>query len=392
VTRPAEDPVLAFLTAVDLAVAEGRLGRLVLGKPTGEVQKWTVRPVTLKGGLRYQLVETRPGADRTTNLLTGELRGRIESALGTQFRSGHLSTEHGSLQLEWRKETPVLSKGKEAAAAKPAAHDRERHRGLQLSPAWTTALGLTEADGRPCRGEEAKLRQVHRFVEVLSHAIPAPVAPEGRPYRLVDVGCGRGALTFAAWQYLRATLPEGTPLEVVGVELRPALAEKTERISRATGCEGLLFRAGTIDTLPDLPFDVVVALHACDTATDDALALAHERGAQHVFVAPCCHKELRPQLSAPAALAPVLRHGILKTREADLATDALRAAVLEALGWDARVFEFVSTDHTDKNLMIAAVRRPEPRPEALGEARDLAAFFGVREQALARRVGMPLSG
>jgi hypothetical protein len=387
------DPVATFLDAVDDAVRSGRFGKLVLGKPAGaDRTKWTVRPITLKAGPRLQVVEQRPGADRTTNLPLDELRAAVAAELGTSFRSGHLLTDDGALQLEWRSGGPVLSRGRTGAAPAPAAHDRERKRVVALDPAWTEALGLTDREGRPKRGEEAKLRQVHRFVEVLSHALPEPVAPEGRPFRLVDVGCGRGALTFAAWQYLRARLPEGTPLEVTGLELRAPLALKIEHVARAAGCEGLSFRPGTIESLPEGALDVVVALHACDTATDDALAVAHERGASQVFVAPCCHKELRPQLSAPPALQPVLRHGILKTREADLATDALRAAVLEAVGWEARVFEFVSTEHTDKNLMIAASRRAAPRPEAREEVVALAAFFGVREQSLAKRVGIDLAG
>ncbi len=387
------DPVAAFLDAVDLAVREGRLGKLVLGKPAGpDRTRWTARPVVVKAGARMQVVESRPGADRTTNLPPESLREAVAAELGTAFRSGHLLTDQGALQIEWRSGGPVLSRGRAAAPAAPAGHDRERRRVVALDPRWTEGLGLTDASGRPRRGEEAKLRQVHRFVEVLSHVLPEPVAPEGRPFRLVDVGCGRGALTFAAWAWLRDRLPPEVPLEVTGLELRAPLAAKIEQVARAAECEGLSFRPGTIASLPDGEIDIVVALHACDTATDDALAVAHERGAAHVLVAPCCHKELRPQLEVPPALAPVLRHGILKTREADLATDALRAAVLEAVGWEARVFEFVSAEHTDKNLMIAASRRERPRAEAVEEARALAAFFGVRRQALAARVGLDLAG
>jgi hypothetical protein len=137
----------------------------------------------------------------------------------------------------------------------------------------------------------------------------------------------------------------------------------------------------------------VIALHACDTATDDALAAGIGAGARWLLAAPCCHKELRPQLRSEP-LAPVLQHGILRTREAEIATDALRAAVLEARGYSARVFEFVSTEHTDKNLMIAAVRRdgasPDPDPAAGEAVRSLAAFYGVERQRLADRLGVPL--
>jgi SAM-dependent methyltransferase len=232
---------------------------------------------------------------------------------------------------------------------------------------------------------EGKHRQILRFVEVLDHLLGDAERAPG--LRVVDLGCGKGYLTFATWQYLR---DRGWPdAQVTGIELRPELAAKTERIARSLGCEGLSFRAGSIaDAQVDA--DVIIALHACDTATDDALALGVERSARLLLVAPCCHKEVRPQLRAPPALSPVLKHGILRTREAEIATDALRAALLEARGYDARVFEFVSTEHTDKNLMITAVRRPAPVEGADARVRELAAFYGIRAQRLAGRLGIAL--
>jgi SAM-dependent methyltransferase len=207
--------------------------------------------------------------------------------------------------------------------------------------------------------------------------------------RWVDVGCGSGALTFATWEYLRHS--GFGAAEVVGVELRPALAEKAERIARQLGCEGLSFVAGEASAVELGAVDGVVALHACDTATDEALARGVLGGARWLLVAPCCHRELRPQLTGPPALAPALRHGILRTREAEIATDALRAAVLEARGFEARVFEFVSSEHTDKNLMIAATRRGEPQPGASDAVRELARHYGVTRQRLAERLGVGLA-
>jgi hypothetical protein len=234
---------------------------------------------------------------------------------------------------------------------------------------------------------EPKLRQVARFTEILAPWLPRPDTP-GQEIRAVDVGSGRGWLTFATWQTLAGL---GWRPEVVGVELRPALAAKTEGIARALGCDGLSFRAGEVAAADLTGVDVVIALHACDTATDDALALGVEAGAGWMLVAPCCHRELRPQLAPPEVMRGVLRHGILRTREAEIATDALRAALLEARGYDARVFEFVSTEHTDKNLVIAASRRAATDPEAEERARSLAAFYGVDRQRLADRLGLSLT-
>jgi hypothetical protein len=235
---------------------------------------------------------------------------------------------------------------------------------------------------------ESKLRQVARFTEILTPWLPRPTS-DGQPFRAVDVGSGRGWLTFATWQTLGAL---GWRPEVVGVELRPALAAKTEQVARDLGCEGLSFRPGEVAAADLERADLVIALHACDTATDDALALGVEAGAGRILVAPCCHKEVRPQMAPPEVLQGVLRHGILRTREAEIATDALRAALLEAVGYEARVFEFVSTEHTDKNLVIAASRREVGDPAAADRARSLAAFYGIRRQRLAERLGVDLTG
>jgi hypothetical protein len=155
----------------------------------------------------------------------------------------------------------------------------------------------------------------------------------------------------------------------------------------------LEFVAGTIaDTTVD-PIDVLIALHACDIATDDAIARGIAAQAALIVVAPCCHKELSSQVTAPAVLAPALRHGIFHERQAEFVTDALRTLLLEWAGYDTRAFEFISTEHTAKNLMIAAVRRPPAgdREPAAGRVREFARFYGVRRQQLARRLDFPLA-
>lgn len=380
------DPVAAWLAALRDALERGVLAKLVLAAPTSPEgpRRIEARRVRLRAGSRVQLVAREPGRDRTRNLPDDEAVAEVEGLLGAAFRAAHLHTTERTLQLEWRKGAPRLTEGPSAHAEAPAeAHDRAKKRVIEPDPRWLAALGVTGPAGRPTRGMEGKLRQIHRFVEVLDHLLDGVPSPG---LRVVDLGCGRGTLTFATWQYLRDR--GWRDAEVVGIELRPALAAKAEGAARSLGAAGLSFRAGSIAETDLGRPDVVVALHACDTATDDALARGIEAGARLLLAAPCCHKEVRPQLAAPAALGPVLRHGILRTREAEIATDALRAALLEVAGYDARVFEFVSTEHTDKNLMIAAVRRPAPVEGALDRARALAAFYGIGHQRLADRLGL----
>jgi SAM-dependent methyltransferase len=214
--------------------------------------------------------------------------------------------------------------------------------------------------------------------------------PAGRPVEVADMGCGKGYLTFATWQYFHDTAR--TPAHVRGIELRPELVELCNQAAREGGCDGLEFTAGTIADTACGAVDVLIALHACDTATDDAIAQGVAVNAAVIVVAPCCHKELSPQLTAPTALEPVLRHGIFHERQAEFVTDALRLLLLEWAGYEPRAFEFVPTEHTPKNLMIAAVRRASPpdRNAAASRVRALAAAYGIRHQHLARSLGFPL--
>ena len=379
-------PVVEALRA---ALDSGTFVLLVLAAPDDpEIRTVRARRVTLARGEMLQLVFRHADRDRTRNVPIADGVQAIEELLPA-FGAAHLYTTGEVVHAERTADGKVrVRRGPpEHAAPPPVAHDRPKRRPVELDPRWLAALGVTRADGRPVKGMEAKLRQVARFTEILVPWLPRPETT-GEAFRTVDVGSGRGWLTFAAWQTLASL---GWRPAVTGVELRPTLAAKTERIARELGCEGLSFRAGEVAGADLRGADLVIALHACDTATDDALALGVEAGAGWILVAPCCHRELRPQMKPPEVLHGILRHGILRTREAEIATDALRAALLEAAGYEARVFEFVSTEHTDKNLVIAASRRGAADPAAAERAQSLAAFYGITHQRLADRLGVSLS-
>jgi hypothetical protein len=330
--------------------------------------------------------------------------------LNGEFRAANVFTTGQSALLELRDgQKPRLVIGQPRHVAAPeATHDRAKNRLVdpKRSP-WLHALGVTTAEGRVCAGMEAKFRQINKFVEILqplaartTRARADSVPPEGivigktqaaRSLTLVDMGCGKAYLTFAAYDLLRRA--GWDELSVRGIDARPELVGLCRRTALECGFDGLEFEAGTIESTSLDRVDVLVALHACDTATDDAIAKGVQAGASLILVAPCCHKELRPQLRPPPVLAETLKHGILRERQAEFVTDALRAALLEWAGYDTKVFEFISTDHTAKNLMIAAERRRNPtRPgEESDQVRDLAAFYGIRSQRLAVQLGFDLT-
>ena len=267
----------------------------------------------------------------------------------------------------------------------PAAeHDREKQTAIEVEKsAWLTSLGVTNAKGEVRAGMAPKLRQIQRFAELLGHLLDeSPLLRDRRELCVADMGAGKGYLTFAAAELFRT---RGVTAEVIGVEVRPDLVDLTNRVAREHGFEGLRFERGAIgEFTPSKNPDVLIALHACDTATDDALALAVRAETSLILAAPCCHKEVRAQLTPPAILRDVLRHGILAEREAEIVTDGLRALVLEIHGYAAKIFEFISPEETSKNLMLSAHRRarsedPEPLREKL---RELMIFYGIRRQRL----------
>jgi SAM-dependent methyltransferase len=422
-----------FLTLLRTAVSDGSLEKLTLGKHRGDdatLHNVFVRPVALKTGPQLCFVWRHATRDITKNLPPTEALAQIESLLGSTFLDAHLFTTSQTAQLECepdgRSRLAVKTVVAGPRAAESGGHDRQKSHLIPSTSSWLRALGVTNDRGQPRAGMTAKFRQIQKFTELLRDLLdeakilpgsapsshereprdgpsrhaqgPEPVEGLGalslsngrvddRPLRIVDMGCGKGYLTFAL-----ATLL-GARAEVLGVEVRPELVAPANDLARTQGLAQLRFAAGSIADTPLEGVDVVIALHACDTATDDALARGLAAGASLLVVAPCCQKELRPQLTAPPVLADALRHGIFQERQAEFVTDALRAQLLEWAGYRTKVFEFISTEHTPKNLMLAAIKSG-PRGTAddarAQRLRDFARFYGIRTQRLATHLAFPL--
>jgi hypothetical protein len=384
-----------FLTQLHASVDDASFVKLTLGHPSesaSELKKLFFRPVLIRAEKRCCIVSRFKTRDETRNVSFGEALEAVEAQLGTAFLSAHLATESEEAQLELsgfgKKErlrvTPV------AHAPALLGHDRIKPRWVDPRGRYLSALGVTDPAGKIRMSE--KFRQIERFVDLLASAFrESALASEARrssaqePITLCDMGSGKGYLTFAAYDYFQRVA--GLPLKVTGVEARPDLVKLCNRVADECGFAQLRFLQSTIEELPPaLPLDILVALHACDTATDDALAAGVRAGSSIILVAPCCHKELRPQVDQAAATGPlrdVLRYGIFAERHSEIATDALRALLLEHAGYRVRVSEFVAAEHTAKNVMIIATRRPDPLSagmlaEIAGRISELKAFYGIQ--------------
>jgi Methyltransferase domain len=330
-------------------VLDEGLARAVLSKPrrASPYSRVTVRPVLVADELRYQF-EYRHGDKAThANLLPLEAETELGSLIHRDFRQALLQTaEHDYQVLDGKK---MLRR---PPTRKPSdlTHNRRK---LRLLPEdepvpFLVELGVMTPDGKVRARRYDKFRQINRFLELVDDVIP------NRPLRIVDFGSGKSYLTFALYHLL--AIVRGLDVDVVGLDLKEDVIERCRSLAATLGYERLRFDVGDIGLFEGEPADVVVSLHACDTATDAALARAVRWGAETILAVPCCQHELYEQVRDDT-LSPLLSRGILRERFAALATDAARAELLEAVGYDAQVIEFVDLEHTAKNLLIRATRR-----------------------------------
>jgi len=373
-----------FLEKLRDSLESGTFLKLTLSESANaDLRNVYARFVELREGRRVQFVRRHARRDETKNVSPGEAAGVVAAELDGGFMRAYLFTTTGDWQWRGPGDGQLKAKRPSLTTQPALEHDRPKATSLGTAP-WLTQLGVTAPDGTPRPGMSDKLRQIERFTELLGHLVDGGPLREAKHVRMVDLGAGKGYLTFAAHELFRQ---RGMEIQTTGVELRPELVEETNRIARGLGLDGLKFVAGDIASfVPDGGLDVLVALHACNTATDDALYLGVDNGAQLILAAPCCHQELRPQIVPPPVLAPLLEHGILLERHAEILTDAVRALLLGMHGYEARVFEFIAPEHTGKNLMISAQRLdrpPDPAP-LRSQLQELFAFHELREQRLAK--------
>lgn len=364
---------------VEDLVARDALTGATLSKPRrsdrDRAARITVDPVVLRGELRYRWRHHHAGRTVDENLEPAETARRLEHLIGGEFRQAHVRSTDADYQVLAGGRTPTVLR---RAASRPrprTAHDRRKRRLLEEGTPvpFLVALGVMTAEGHVRARRYDKFRQVNRFVELVEDVLPA--LPEG-PLRVLDFGSGRSYLTFAL-HHLLAVLHRRR-VEIVGLDLKESVVAECEELARRLGADGLRFETGDIAGYAGFEtVDLVVSLHACDTATDAALDRAVRLRAAAILAVPCCQHELAPQLDR-TALAPLLSRGLLRERFAAEVTDAARAQLLEAVGYDVQVVEFVDLEHTPKNVLIRAVRRPRRnRAAAFARYRAFADELGI---------------
>jgi SAM-dependent methyltransferase len=389
------DAVTRFLRLLETALLEGRFVKLLLSKYIGTeeaLDRLMVREVLLRGERQLSFLWRHQTKDITKNYPLAEGRALLASLLGTEFQNAHLLTQGAEVQLAFsRKGKSSLRIGKVAATEAVAAdHDKRKQRYLDLDKPFWVDLGVShdvKGERQLVPAMSRKWKQIDKFIEVLSAAMKSSGLAERPDVHVADFGSGKGYLTFAMYDWLSS---QGKAAHVIGVELRPDMVSLCGTAAARHGMSGLTFEQGDVRSYTPARLDVMIALHACDTATDYAIHLGLRAGASIIMCSPCCHKQIRPQMTMPPLLRPMLQHGIHLGQEAEMVTDSLRALLLESQGYETQVFEFIALEHTSKNKMILAVKKTGVAAEAalahkaqvLEQIAEIKRFYGVREQAL----------
>lgn len=385
----------SFIAVCQQTASNGALQRLVLSKYKGaeeELTRVVIRPVEIKAQTLLSFLYEYRTNHVTKNLAVDDAMAQLQQWLGSDFHNAHMITDEWEIQLSFSKKGKVLinknrnknlpAAGDKATAQIELTHNRTKLRYVEQDRPYLRELGITDANGQIIPAMSRKWKQINKFIEVLSTAIQQTGLDKHSELHIADFGSGKAYLTFAVHDYLITNL--GVKTQVTGVELRQGLVDLCNQTAQKLSLAGIKFEQGDVQHFSAQGINIMIALHACDTATDYALNMGIRTGAEIIMCSPCCHKQIRPQLKSPALLAPVLQHGIHLGQEAEMITDGLRALLLEAHGYDTKVFEFISLEHTSKNKMILAQKRKVARDntEVLQQIADIKAFYGIQEHCL----------
>ncbi len=357
------------------------------GEQKGTSLQWNrvvVRPVEVKGKIHLQFSYFDEKKDITKNYPVDEAASKVDELLALPFRNIFVESAAGGLQVNVSKKgKAVVSEVRRSKTSSQAdiAHDRKKSRLLSAGNAelFLNAIGMLTSDGRIRADMQHKFKQINEFLRLVDET-NALESLSGQPIHVVDFGCGSAHLTFAIYFYLREVLQ--LDAHVTGIDIKADLIERHNEKVKSMGWDQLTFHAGQIaDYAPQAIPDIVLALHACDTATDDALAQGIRWESKLIVCAPCCQHELQAQLAhipAPTPFAPIFKDGIFFERMGDILTDTFRAMILRILGYRTDVTEFVPVDHTAKNLMIRSVKTSSAgNTHRIEEYRNLKSFWRV---------------
>jgi SAM-dependent methyltransferase len=346
-----------FIGTLAQSLDEHTFVKLTLGKGLrDDLRQAFVRLVEIRGAPHISISYRHTNKDVTANHPVASAPEVIRQLLGDSFGNAHLFTTQADIELLSNKKGRTRLARHKPTFTELLAMDHDRPKRYVLDPAqapYLRELGIVSAEGKVKSDKADKYRQLQNLLKIFEGLVEKSHLKDKPRLRIVDIGCGKGYLTFALYDYCTNRL--GIPTEVIGVDRNRELIDVCTRVAMQVGFEQLRFECADVATWDVGAVDVLVALHACDTATDAAIFHGIEGNASIIIAVPCCQKEIRPQFKAPAADRPIFKHDTYKDRFAQMLTDALRGLLMESQGYRTRISEFVSDEHTQRNVMIAGV-------------------------------------
>lgn len=374
-----------WLNHLKESLDEGQFIKLTLSKPRPSnkaIKNVYIRWIELKKGRQLSFTYRYATKDIVKNHPNDVGIDVLREALQTDFYNAHLLTTTANYNFEQSKKGKIRMQKTKPTQTQTTnlQHNKAKKRWVDPDRPYLHHLGITNAKGQVLKNRQAKYKQINKYLEIIDNLLKTHTLP--KPFHIVDMGSGRGYLTFALYDYLVNTLQKD--IKIIGVELRPHLVNQCNDIAKQVGFEQLQFIAQDINDFPPAQIDMLIALHACDIATDIAIAKGILSEAALVVVAPCCHKQIRKQMNSNSDLQPILKHGILEERQAEMITDGIRSLLLEGHGYHSKVFEFISSEHTSKNLMITASKSSKSNKSAFEQVEKIKQQFGIEYHYLER--------
>jgi len=393
-----KNQIAQFCEQIQQAVEQKSLVKVSLGNYQGNepaLKNIYIRLVLIKNIEKLAFTFRYKTKDIVKNFDLAEGYKSIAEWLEEGFKVATLMSTESDWQYEALKNGKVILKQKTASViAKPSLeHDKEKKRLIKpTEKAYLVDLKITDEQGNVFKNAQDKYRQINHYVEILSSLIKDSAIES--LHKVVDMGSGKGYLTFALYDYLHSTL--GLKTQVQGVEYRKDMVDLCNQFAHNAGFEGLSFTQGTILDYEHKDISMLIALHACDTATDDAIYKGLQSSAELIVVAPCCHKQIRREIEKNKAqneLKFLTKYGIFLERQAEMVTDGIRALILEYFGYKTKVFEFISDAHTPKNVLVVGIKsgiNPKRQEEILQEIAQTKAYFGIDYHHLERLTQLSL--
>jgi tRNA A58 N-methylase Trm61 len=386
----------SLLQQLNASIERQTLIKITLGNrkiKSAELRNVFIKPVLLKKAIKLSFVYRYPTNDITKNFDVKESIGLIEKMMLNEFNNADIFTTENDLHFSIQKNSIAKIINRPATLANKDQlhlHDKEKIRIIKPSGnIYLKELGITTADGLVKKDMQDKYKQINRYIEIIDGIIKDLKFND--KIDVIDMGSGKGYLTFALYDYLVHKL--NLTAHVTGIELRDELVNKCSQVALSAKYANLVFKSGTIQNAVVANIDLLIALHACDTATDEAIYSGIKAGARVIICAPCCHKQIRKQMAPGNELKSITKHGILLERQAEITTDAIRALLLEAHGYKTKVFEFIATEHTPKNVLIVATKTyaeigKETKQTFLNKVVTLKSLFGIKTHYLETLLGI----